>query len=301
MAAATAIPPLRASNSQTKPMRRTFSSRSSLLKPRPFDRCVRTTSPSSTSTRAPNWRNFSSSRREIVLLPAPLMPVNHNVKPLCISFVSTSAAISRHRTIGVEVNSTFLFRILFPPPASRALALAGLNGARTGRATDARVAPRVQGMHRNLVPREVLLHARCAPIGQGTDFHPAVGAALHFGNATAGFALIAAQAGGPGLQGFQFALQRAHFAHIAAALPRRYAGIKQVRPFDRDQLHHLSAFRKDNLHRRAVALAHRLHHLIGLLREAPCIQREYANARGNEPRQIEDHHAFLLEAGGDGE
>src|ERR1035441_7612535 len=200
MAAATAITPLRASNSQTKPMRRTFSSRSSLLKPRPFDRCVRTTSPSSISTRAPNWRSFSSSKREIVLLPAPLMPVNHNVKPLCISFVSATAAISRHRTIGGEVNSTFLFGVLFPPPASRSLALAGLNGARTGRATDARVAPRVQRMHRNLVPREVLLHARCAPIGQGTDFHPALGAALYFGNATAGFALVAAQAGCPGLE-----------------------------------------------------------------------------------------------------
>src|ERR1035438_2744488 len=261
MAAATAITSLRDSNSQTKPMRRTFSSRSSLLNPRPFDRCVRTTSPSSTSTRAPNWRNFSSSKREIVLLPAPLMPVNHTVKPLCISIVSASAAISRHRAIGGEVNSTLLFGVLFPPPAPSALAFAGLHGARTGRATDARVAPRVQGMHRNLVPRQVLLHARRAPIGQGTDFHPAVGAALYFGNAAAGFALIAAQAGGPGLEGFQFALQRAHFARIATALPRRHAGIKQVRSVDRDQLFHLIAFRKDDLHRHAVALAHRLHHL----------------------------------------
>src|ERR1019366_2769899 len=205
MAAATAITPLRASNSQTKPIRRTFSSRSSLLKPRPFDRCVRTTSPSSTSTRAPNWRNFSSSKREIVLLPAPLMPVNHNVKPLCISLISASAAISRDRTIGGEVNSAFLFGVLFPPPAPRALAFAGLYGACTGRATDARVAPRVQGMHRNLVPREVLLHARRAPVGQGTDFHPALGAALNFGNGAAGLALIAAQAGGPGLEGCQVA------------------------------------------------------------------------------------------------
>src|ERR1022692_4201529 len=301
IAAATAITPLRASNSQTKPMRRTFSSRSSLLKPRPFDRCVRTTSPSSTSARAPNWRNFSSSKREIVLLPAPLMPVNHSVKPLCISLISASAAISRHRAIGGEVNSTLLFGVLFPPPAPSALAFAGLHGARTGRATDARVAPRVQRMHRNVVPRDVLLHAPCAPIGQGTDFHPAVGAALYFGNATAGVALIAAQSGGPGLKGCQFALQWAHFARVAAALPRRHAGIEQVRPFDRHQLFHVFAFRKDNLHRRAVALAHRLHHLIGLVGEASRIQREDVNTRGNAPCQIEDRHAFLLEAGGDGE
>src|ERR1039458_5903145 len=287
MAAATAIAPLRASSSHTKPMRRTFSSRSSLLKPRPFDRCVRTTSPSSTSARAPNWRNFSSSKREIVLLPAPLMPVNHTVKPLCISLISASATISRHRAIGGEVNSTFLFGILFPPPAPRALAFAGLHGTRTGRATDARVAPRVQRMLRNVVPRQVLLHARCVPIGQGTDFHAAIGAALYFGNATAGFALIAAQAGGPGLEGCQFALQRAHFARVAAALPRRHAGIKQVRSMDRDQLFDLIAVRKDDFHGHTVALAYRLHHAIGLVGEPPRIQREDANARGDPRRQIQ--------------
>src|ERR1022692_2099586 len=194
IAAATAITPLRASNSQTKPMRRTFSSRSSLLKPRPFDRCVRTTSPSSTSTWAPNLRNFSSSKREIVLLPAPLMPVNQNVKPWCILFrFRFCHHIARHRAIRGEVNATFLLGVLLPPPAPRALAFAGLYGARTRRATDARIAPRIQGMHRNVVPPQVLLHAPCAPIGQGTDFYPALGAALYFGNATAGFALIAAQ------------------------------------------------------------------------------------------------------------
>src|ERR1035441_2598819 len=256
MAAATAITPLRASSSQTKPMRRTFSSRSSLLKPRPFDRCVRTTSPSSTSTWAPNLRNFSSSKREIVLLPAPLMPVNHNLKPWCILFrFRFCHHIARHRAIRGEVNSTFLLGVLLPPPAPRALAFAGLYGARTGRATDARVAARVQRMHRNAVHREILSHARRAPIGQGTDFPPAVGTAVYFGNATAGFALIPAQARGPGLEGRQFALQRAHLARVAAALPLRHTGIKQIHSVDRDQLFHVLAFRKNDLHRDAVALA----------------------------------------------
>ena len=31
----------------------------------------------------------------MVLLPAPLIPVNHNVNPLCISVSSASAAVAR--------------------------------------------------------------------------------------------------------------------------------------------------------------------------------------------------------------
>ena len=62
-------------------MRRMFVSRSSRLKPSPFDRCVRTTSPSRTVT----WRPCSSSRvvrtSAVVDLPAPLSPVNQTHTP----------------------------------------------------------------------------------------------------------------------------------------------------------------------------------------------------------------------------
>ena len=209
--------------------------------------------------------------------------------------------IARHRAIGGEVNATFLFGVRLPPPAPRALAFPRFHRPRARCAADAGVSPRVQGMYRNAVPRNVLFHARRAPIGQGTDLYPAVGAALYFGNAAAGFALIAAQAGCPGREGCQFAFQRAHLARVAAALPRRYAGIKQVGSVDRHQLFHVIAFRKDDLHRHAVALAYRLHHAISLIGEATRIQREHANAGGDARRQVEYHHAFLLEAGGDGE
>src|ERR1700677_4838376 len=76
-----AITPLRESSSQTNPMRRIFSSRSSLLKPRPLERYVRTTSPSSTSTLAPQSRNLCSRSFAVVLLPAPDIPVSHTVNP----------------------------------------------------------------------------------------------------------------------------------------------------------------------------------------------------------------------------
>ena len=53
MADTTATPPSRVKRLATQPMRSMLVSRSSLEKPRPFDRCVRTTSPSSGSTSRP--------------------------------------------------------------------------------------------------------------------------------------------------------------------------------------------------------------------------------------------------------
>jgi hypothetical protein len=50
MAAVMAQLPDRAMSLATNPMRRMFVSRSSFEKPSPFDRCVRTSSPSSVST-----------------------------------------------------------------------------------------------------------------------------------------------------------------------------------------------------------------------------------------------------------
>src|SRR5271154_3281209 len=56
-------------------------SRSSLEKPRPFERLVRTSSPSRISTRWPRLRSSSATRLASVDLPAPERPVNQRVKP----------------------------------------------------------------------------------------------------------------------------------------------------------------------------------------------------------------------------
>src|SRR5215211_2386296 len=62
-------------------MRRTLVSRSSFEKPRPAERLVRTTSPSSSSTGRPAARRRSTTMLEMVLLPAPERPVNQIVVP----------------------------------------------------------------------------------------------------------------------------------------------------------------------------------------------------------------------------
>ena len=69
-------PPRRTNSEATKPIRWTFVSRSALLNPRPFDRCVRTTSPSKTVTLRPRSRINQESISAVVDFPDPLSPVN---------------------------------------------------------------------------------------------------------------------------------------------------------------------------------------------------------------------------------
>src|SRR6266545_4589768 len=104
-----AMTPLRESSSHTNPIRRILVSRSSLLKPSPLERFVLTTSPSSSSTLAPAARSRRSIISEMVLFPAPDRPVNHSVKPLCISareeFVQQYVYLPDRPAIGGEVDA----------------------------------------------------------------------------------------------------------------------------------------------------------------------------------------------------
>src|SRR5437762_7070864 len=142
MAATITITPCRASSSATNPMRRMLISRSSLLKPRPLERCVRTTSPSSTSTAAPAARKRASIRLEMVLLPAPERPVNQRTKPLCTpgfqDLLEKHVDGALHAAVGGDVNAALFVGVLLPPPASGALALTRLDGAGARVAADAR-------------------------------------------------------------------------------------------------------------------------------------------------------------------
>src|SRR5688572_13989336 len=208
IAAAIAITPLRESSSHTNPMRRMFTSRSSLLKPRPFERCVRTTSPSSTSTLAPNSRSRCSSRLEMVLLPAPDIPVNQIVNPLC--------------TLGCpvhgEMDAAFFARGVFPPPAAGALVFARQNRTRTRRAADAGISLRIKRVERNVVRLNVMVYLRCRPIRQRADTEPSIDFfdRLDFGPS---LTLVPSKACSPRAELSQLPLQRTHFANLAAQPP----------------------------------------------------------------------------------
>src|SRR5258708_38378315 len=127
-------------------MRCTLISRSSLLKLRPFERCVRTTSPSSTSTFAPAARRRASMMPEMVLLPAPESPVNQSTKPLCTMvsqhFLEQHVDGALDSAVGGEVDAALFVGILFPPPPPGPLALPVLHAAGAGGAARAGAAGR---------------------------------------------------------------------------------------------------------------------------------------------------------------
>ncbi len=75
------VPPWRTISLATKPIRRMFVSRSSLEKPSPFERWVRTTSPSSSVTCLPASRRRTDRTAAVVDLPEPLRPVSQMQSP----------------------------------------------------------------------------------------------------------------------------------------------------------------------------------------------------------------------------
>src|ERR671911_2335131 len=84
MAATSTATPCLDSLPATYPMRAMLVSRSSRLKPRPWQRLVRTSSPSSSSTRWPRSARAGASLAATVDLPAPDRPVSQSTKPVSL-------------------------------------------------------------------------------------------------------------------------------------------------------------------------------------------------------------------------
>src|SRR4029450_10602127 len=87
MAATSTATPCLASLPATSPIRAMLVSRSALLKPRPWHRLVRTSSPSSSSTRWPRSARAGASLAATVDFPAPDRAVSHSTKPLWVVVV----------------------------------------------------------------------------------------------------------------------------------------------------------------------------------------------------------------------
>src|SRR3712207_386596 len=152
--------PWRVSREATQPIRSMFVSRSSFEKPRPFERWVRTVSPSRYSTMQPRSSSAGPTRCAIVDLPAPERPVNQSVKPpprtrsdsgCSWAWMCSVIRLLDQRCVGVGAAR----ELPGAGPAARALVLARLHGARARDAADRGEAPRVQGVDRDLVHERV--------------------------------------------------------------------------------------------------------------------------------------------------
>jgi hypothetical protein len=116
IAAVIGTTPFLARSSATKPMRRMFVSRSSFENPSPFDRCVRTSSPSSTSTRRRASRSRVATGTDSVDFPAPERPVNQRQNPLSLMLfikIPWNYRSDKTRRISIMIQRRCLIR--FPP------------------------------------------------------------------------------------------------------------------------------------------------------------------------------------------
>ena len=108
----------------------------------------------------------------------------------------------------------------------------------------------------------------------------------------------------PLAQAFSVASLRSSGRTLRTSQHRSRAGtllIEQIGAVQRHHLLHVLALRKDYFHRDAVALPHGLHHAIRFVGQPPGIDGEHAHFGGDARGQVDNHHAFLLEAGGNGE
>src|ERR671915_2541691 len=166
MAAQITAAPCRVSREATQPMRSMFVSRSSLENPRPFERCVRTTSPSRYSTRWPRRSSSGPTISAIVVLPAPDRPVNQSVKPLDIFLLALfGRRVLHERRIGVDA----ALELVGAGPAACAFLLARSGRPRAGNAADRAVARVVQRVVGNLVDGDVGLDALRVPVDDRVD------------------------------------------------------------------------------------------------------------------------------------
>src|SRR5262245_34427333 len=143
-------------------MRSMFVSRSSFEKPSPFDRCVRTTSPSRYSTTRPRRSSSGPTISAIVVLPAPERPVNQRVKPLRMCLLQWRVFMDP------------ALQLVRPGPAACPLLLVGGDRPRAGNAADRAVARLVERVVGNLVDGDVRPYPLLVPVRERVHLPDAV-------------------------------------------------------------------------------------------------------------------------------
>src|SRR6266508_3847269 len=316
MAETSTAAPCRVSREATQPMRSMFVSRSSLENPSPFERRVRTTSPSRYSTVLPDSSRRPPTISAIVDFPAPESPVNHSVNPFvmpsfrlpggCRTQVSAGgtpwfphepppSGARRLSTLVLQMNPTLKFVGIRPPTGP--FLLVGPRRARAGDAADRAVAGLVQRVVRDVVRLDVAPDLLLAPVRERRDLPDAVtiGALDLAGVGTRG-RLVAADAGDPGVVGLERLDERLDLADVAAAvgvpLPKVRA-LLLVLLGDGDDLG------PDQLE--PVALDDPLPRLVGLLEEEVRVELDDVHLEPELHDHVDQHGRLLLPGAGEAE
>src|SRR6266852_634032 len=188
-----------------------------------------------------------------------------------------------------------------PPPPAGADVLAGLHRSGARRATDGRIALRVQSIYRERALTRVLPKLRRRPGDQRVELHHASVRAVDFHelHTGAGRSLLSPKAGDPGLSARERPRERLDLANSAALPAVGDALAEGEEAFLALQSLDAGTVREPALDLNAVSLLHRLHHLVGLRRQAAGVEREHAQPGRKLRCEVDENHVAHIEARGD--
>src|SRR6266571_2511749 len=194
------------------------------------------------------------------------------------------------------VQPALLLREIRPAPGARVLARLYL--ARAGPAADAGVVPVVQDVVRDVVGADVVPDLLPGPLRQRVQLHQVEQLVpLHQSGVGAGRRLVAADAGDPGLEAAEVALERLHLADLAAEVGLPAVEIAAV--LGRLLLDRHERFHADDPY--AVLLHDAVADLEGLLEEVVGVEIEDRH-RPIDPRDhVDQRHVLRAEAAGQGD
>src|SRR6266540_1258227 len=316
MAETSTAAPCWVSREATQPMRSMFVSRSSLENPSPFERRVRTTSPSRYSTVLPDSSRRPPTISAIVDFPAPESPVNHSVNPFvmpsfrlpggCRTQVSAGgtpwfphepppSGARRLSTLVLQMNPTLKFVGIRPPTGP--FLLVGPRRARAGDAADRAIARVVQRVVRDVVRLDVAPDLLLAPVRERLDLPDAVPiGALDLPRVSTRRRLVPADTGDPGVVGLERLDERLDLADVAAAVGVPFPEVRAllfVLLGDGDDLG------PDQLE--PVALDDPFPCLVGLLEEEVRVELDDVHLEAELHDHVDQHGRLLLPGAGQAE
>src|SRR5690606_9527853 len=215
--------------------------------------------------------------------------------PLCLQPAADSALGLGDQVPGVQ--SAFLLRGLFPPPAASALVLVRQDGAGARLAADPDEAPLMQAVvgdfeHTDVGPDFLAAHLRQRVELVQVAFGRGEGAVdfQHGDLAACARALVTALAGGPGAYVGQLAAQRLDLADAAALAMPVAVEAEQALFVD----HRLQQFRVrgHDLDRNVVVIADLLDETIGFAVQAAGVEAEHLDALVQLPGHVHQHDVF---------
>src|SRR5436190_5687894 len=190
------------------------------------------------SARRPRFSSSETIARTACASPSATSAASGESVTLAMSLLAEDGVQLVLEAAGLDraVDPALLRRVRLPPPATRALLLAGLDRARARSAADRRVALVVERVVRDVVLAHVVPDLVLRPLGERVqlDDRAVVVVDLDLADVRARRPLVAAQAGDPGVESMQHLRQRLHLADVAAEQAILDRVLEEVEPAPRD-------------------------------------------------------------------